>query len=344
MNRESEFEKTIKWIILGAAAVFGICHLIMLFSEFHSYSGVGTLANGLYHIGACGAAGVIFFQFLTAFHDKEVYSGYLIGGVFALGAFVDISLLIRLISVTKGTAQFSVVLIIFISILTLLEFLIAFLFVRYSLDRITGVLPMLATFFGCFLRGVVYSGSDSKITMSVSKSTENVSGVYSIWFFLGLVFFFILAICIILYSDNVFLSELLHEPKKIFTKNALFDTYTNMYMKPEKKAKQKTKQKAEQKAQQIVERGSGKEDMIPIILRGEVDVLICPECGCPVSVDTIACPECGFPFAADNRSEEEKNEPKMIMPVVNHERICPDCGCPLEAGQSECPDCGCPVG
>ena len=347
MNRESEFEKTIKWIILGAAAVCGLCHLIMLFSEFHSYSGVGTLANGLFHIAACGAAGVIFFLFFTSYHDKDVYSGYLIGGIFALGAIVDICLMVRLISLTKGTARFSVVLIVFIVILALLELLIAFFFVRYSLDRMTGVLPMLTAFLGCILRGIVYSSSDSKIRIPVGKTTESVSGVYSIWFFIGLVFFFILIICVVLYFDNAFLSELVHEPKKIFTKNALFGTYTNMYVKPEQKVKQKVELKVEQKVEQKVDQGvvyePVKEAVIPISLMGAVDEKVCPECGCPVSAGTKMCPECGYLLDSDVKAEEEKNETMNITPIGNLGRICPDCGCPLEAGQTACPDCGCPI-
>lgn len=290
MNRESQFEKYTKFFIYGAAGVGGLCHLLMLFTEFKAYSGAGMLFNALFHLITAVACALIVIIYYKNDDNKEVYSGYLLGIQSAFGAIVDICLLVRYISYTKNTTDYSVALIVFIVILTLLELLLAFLFVRYGLDKITCILPMIVLFISSILRGIVYGKADSGISIhshseqvasavekyaassvgeKIPDTVSDVASVYSVWTFLSLVFILTMVISIFLYLDNAFLSELIQDPKSIFTKKAIYGTYSNLFNeKPAspanvlKKEKEVSKQVVPEVAEAIVPKAPVAENII----------------------------------------------------------------------------------
>ncbi len=384
MNKESQFEINMKWIILGLSAVGAVCQLILLFTEFNSYSGIGMICNALFHIVAAGAFALIFFQFFSGSKDKEVLTNYGFAAHCALGAIVDLCLMGRVISYTNKTEFFSTGLVICFILLFLLEAFLAFLFIRYALDRLTCILPILFTLITCIMKGVLYGSADSKlyhflakesvevsteqyIADSVSKeavkTTINVPSVHSVWTFLALMFLFLLVVAVYLYFDNQFLSSLIHDPKSIFSKKAVFETFTNQYIEPERKEQrekdkmEKMKLEIELKKLELEEREmknrEQRDRMQADLLRNTMELRrnpVCTECGCPLIPGQAVCGDCGCPIppVASVTPVAPVSPASQISPAVSSNpetepRICPDCGCPILPGQIMCPDCGCPI-
>ena len=371
MRRESAFEKNIKWMIWASLSVGALCHIIMVFSEFSAYSGIGTVFNLLYHLGSAVAFGLIFLSFYSMSENTQVYSGYLFGLTFALGAIVDICLMFMLISTTKGTTESPVVLIIFIVILFALEAFLAFLFVRYALDRVTCVLPMVLVFVDCILKGTVFSRADYTIHLveptkeavktaaaiadqaTGQQTIEKIShgNVYSIWFLMALIFLLIAVISVCLYFDNSFLSEVMQNPKDIFTKKTFFGTYTNLYLLPEKEPKKKVELRPEKGPTEETTKETI-EETIKETIKGTTEEAkkvegskerICQECGFPLENGMSICPECGCPVEELSDTKTGQADTDQPVSASQGKKICPECGCPLDPGQTICMECGYPI-
>ena len=281
MNRESQFEKNIKWLLFAAAAVFAICHLILLFSEFKSYQGIGVLFATLYHLSGVAAGGILFYLFFSGADNQEVFSGYIFAGHTALGALSALCLIFEYNRYAAENER-SVATYILIVFLFLLEAALAFLFVRYALDRVTCVLPILVTVVACIVRGCVCSSVNQTVLLNESVS------YFSIWTLLSLIFFFLLVMSVILYLDNGFLAELKEDSKSLFTSKTLFGTYTNVYLLSDKK---KDKEKTEAVKKEPVQIDT--KSLIQYTGPGDVEIIACGECGHTLKTTDRTCPECG---------------------------------------------------
>ncbi|SNU04600.1 hypothetical protein SAMN06297422_101142 [Lachnospiraceae bacterium] len=233
MYRETSFESTVKWFVVGAAGISAFCQLILLFTEFTFFGSVGMLFNGLYHFVGVLAFGVIILLILKQAENKEIYSSYVIGLFSLLGAMTDICLLVKYILCTNGTEGFKIWLIVLIALLTVLEIFYAVIIVKFGLDKVTSVFPILLTTVVVIFRGCVYSSVDSNL-QTYAYNEVNKS-IFSIWTFMFLLFFLATIVCLMLYLDSGFLSEVIQNPENLFSKNTLFGTYTNLYLKEEPK-------------------------------------------------------------------------------------------------------------
>lgn len=365
MYRESTFESNVKWFVVGIGGLSALCQIIMLFSEFKLFAGIGMLFNGLYHFIAVGCPALIIFLILKYIDDKEVYSNYALALQSALAAIVDICLVVKYILDTKDTEGLKVWIIVMAIILVLLESFNAFVFVRYALDKVTCMVPLLLTLITCIIKGTVYSQVDNKI--STFNHTAIDGSFFSIWMFMHLLLYLAFLVCLLLYLDSGYFSDLISDPKNLFSSNTLFGTYTNLYS-DEAQAK-KERKNAEQiilshNAQVSTNQQINKSSTQQINLNQQINessvmqpnhsistnnvtiptdsgntgtlVRKCPDCGNTVEVSIIVCNKCGCPL--------DSVEPINIDLVdKNIKGNCPDCGAAFYEGQNVCNKCGCPL-
>ena len=114
-----------------------------------------------------------------------------------------------------------------------MELLYAVVIVKFGLDKVTSVLPIILTLVVVIFKGCIYSTTDSKFQTFAYNIVKK--SIFSIWTFMFLLFFFAMIVGLMLYLDSGFLMDILQNPKDLFSKNTLFGTYTNLYMKDDKK-------------------------------------------------------------------------------------------------------------
>ena len=287
MYRENDFQSNIKWFIIGIAGLASICQLILLFYEFSFYSGIGMLINGLYHMISVACPGLIVFIFLKNSDNKEIYSDYLLALQSASFFFIDLCLIIKYIMLLKGTKGLSIILILLCAFLLLLETFSAFCFIKYGLDKITCVIPMILSVFVMIFRGCIYSTVDAKLNTFAYKIVDK--SIFTIWTFMHLFFLLALVVCIILYIDSSFLRELLDNPKGLFTKNTIFGTYTNLYLTETSKEESQEVVSTTPEMKMNIHTTENNTGMKPII--GS-----CSNCGNAILFGDKSCSSCGKPI------------------------------------------------
>ena len=337
MNRESRLERYLKWIIYNTAAICSLCHLMMIFTEAGAFTVMGIILICVFHLSVIIASGALVYFFISDHNDKDVYTWYSFGLVFAAGAVADICLLIRVISLTKGTDLFSVGLIICIIILALLELTSALLFVRYAKDRVTCVLPLTASLICCVMKFFVYSGADHRIQNTLNVSSTKEPSVFSFWFFIGLLFLIILIVCCVLYFDNSFLAELVRNPKTIFTKKTFFGTFTNLYAQADK--------------EEIVLKKAEVPDDTALIQDTSLEIT---QIQLPDIRPAFSQPEV-LEMASDPSAFKQIPDTQFVLNNVliaqgtnGYDQmatgICPECGQVIDKNLTTCPGCGFPLG
>ena len=345
LYRETTFESNIKWFLFGTAGLFAVCHFILLFTEFSFFTGIGMLFNGLYHLVAVGCSVLVFYLFFKRLDNKEVLSSYALGLFNILGAIVDICVLVKYILLVKDNEGFKIWLVVLGSVSIIIGVIYSILLVRYGLDKITSVLPLLCTIIACLIRGSFFSNVESKL-MSYAYNEVNGS-IFSIWMFMGTMFYFMFVVFIFLYLDSGFLLELLQNPKDIFSSNTIKGTYTNLYMNDtpkNNKINQNESSIADQiintHNQQVVQNQNNQQSQ-PVQNTGNYGGVQegtgvqnsnygkCPDCGNYVLITDKICNKCGCPLNTDNSDA--------------HFIKCPDCGEILNENTKTCTKCGCPL-
>ncbi|MBR0146159.1 MAG: hypothetical protein IJM25_05790 [Eubacterium sp.] len=229
MNRETTFESNVKWFVMGFAGLTGLCHLILLFTEFTFFKSAGMLFNGIYHLAGVLCPVLIIFLLIKRKEDKEVYSCYSIGILGFFGSVAGICLLVKYIIDTNSTDGLQIWLTVLISILAVFEIVYAVVFIKFGLDKVTSVLPLLLTGILVIMKGCIYNAVDSRFKTYAHDSVEKT--IFSVWTLMYLFAYLGMIICLVLYLDSGFLQELFHNPKEWFSKKALFGTYSNLYLK-----------------------------------------------------------------------------------------------------------------
>ena len=355
MNRETDFQRNVKWVIYMTAAVCALCQFILLFSEINYLSGLGIIVNLFYHAAGVACPAFILYLFINENRDKEVYGSYAIGGELFLGALVTLSIMIKYINKTKGSLAYSTAIVVFLVISIVFELLVGFLFIRYGQDKVTCVLPVLTLFVSLILRDAVLSRVDSKLHVKVNIGYDELGNIVgtsfkgsfaSAWTFLHAFFFLIFVVCVIIYVDTRFLEELKDNPKDLFSKKTLFGTFTNGLIQEEK-----PKKKNGNIAQQMNDSNSDKplQSVTPLqggtavdstetskenintqnsdVLHREGAFRKCPDCGSIVPEDAGMCMTCGCPM-------EQRRESDMAL--IN----CPVCGGKISDKAVKCVHCG----
>lgn len=279
----------LKWFVIGTAGVMGFCNMILLFSEFTFFGGVGILFNGLYHlIGLLGAA-LIIYMVLREIDNEEIYSNYILSLITVFEGIITLCLLIKYILCTKGTEGLKVHIIVFSIILIILEIFLAVIFVKYGLDKITCVPPLIVSVIVYIYKGCINSAIDSQ-TLTYAYKTVTKS-IFSVWTLIYLLFIIALVICLVLYHDLNFLSNLINDPQNIFSKNTIFGTVTNMIAEAEKNKDVKTNPQASSDNSSV----------------GSI-IGICTECGNRLFAGETACSRCGHQIViTDNNAVDQQN-------------------------------------
>lgn len=409
MNRETDFQRNVKWVIYMTAVVCALCQFILLFSEFNYLSGLGIIVNLLYHIAGVACPVFILYLFFSENKDKEIYGSYAIGGETFLSALVTLSIMIKYINKTKDSLAYSTAIVVFLVISIVFELLVGFLFIRYGQDKVTCVLPILTLFVSLILRDAVLSRVDSKLHVKVNIGYDELGNIVgtsfkgsfaSGWTFLHAFFFLIFVVCVIIYVDTRFLEELKENPKDLFTRKTLFGTFTNGLMqekKPKKNVGYNAQQTANTYSQQttvntantsysnnsyvsngtsvsshqihennadkslhsdealqggiaVDSTGTSKENMIiqnSEVLRRDISIRKCPDCGSVVPEGSEMCMTCGCPMEdipevthSPIKTIKAEAKPNTIGGSV---RKCPDCGSVVPEGSEMCMTCGCPM-
>ena len=342
MNRETSFQKNVKYVIYMTAVVCAVCQFILLISEMNYLPGIGMLLNLLYHLAGMACPAFILYLFYSENIDKEIYGSYAIGGELLLGALVSIAILIKYISKTKGGIAFSTGIVVFLSISIVIELLVGFLFFRYGMDRVTCVLPIILLFISLILRDAVLGRVDSKLHIKVNIGVDDLGNIVgkgfkgsfaSGWTFLHAFFFFVFVVCLILYVDTRFLEDLKDNPKTLFTKETLFGTYTNSIIKEEKK--QQANIVAEQKAK------ADSQDATTSVAQSVQNTAVNTE-----SVQTVGddSPVASVPSErTEGVAKENFTDSNSNTKIDALSRKCPDCGSVIPNGANMCMTCGCPM-
>ena len=126
MDKESEFQKTLKYVIFVIAAFCLLCRLFMLFSEPGYFSGLGKLIDILTQLVGIACPAVIGYFLFVGHEDTEKCAGFAVGGQSLFDGFTVIPLLIVYIKYTKGTDGMSVWVVIVLILLALLMFFTAY--------------------------------------------------------------------------------------------------------------------------------------------------------------------------------------------------------------------------
>lgn len=227
MDKESEYQKTLKYVIFVIAAFCLLCRLFMLFSEPGYFSGLGKLIDILTQLVGIACPAVIGYFLFVGHEDTEKFAGFAVGGQSLFDGFTVIPLLIVYIKYTKGTDGMSVWVVIVLILLALLMFFTAYVSVMYSLDRVTCIPMLLLVPITLLLRNFIFGKADSRLQDFGGERFKET--LMTPWLFLQMLFFIFFIICLVVYLESRFLGELKDEPKKIFSKNLIFGTYTNLY-------------------------------------------------------------------------------------------------------------------
>jgi hypothetical protein len=329
MGNETTFQKNIKWFAIGASGAVAFCHFILLFYEFSIFSGLGIMINGLYHLVSLSCPALIIFMLIKNMDDKEVYISYGIALQIIIGAMVDICLLVKYITLTNGTEGISAVIITFTVLLILLEGFFSFCFVKYGLDKVTGLVPLLLSFFIYIYRGSIYSLIDSKFSVYAYNSIEK--SFFSIWSFMSIMFGLAMITCIVLYNDSQTLYDIITNPRELFTKNTLFGTYTNLYMNENKKDTNNLAYATNETTNvDLNNMASNNSNINTTTVNEPVDTINNQNItNIPVTDSNV-----GNDVLTNNISNENDNNKMMI------EKKCPHCSAQLVGDESTCPNCG----
>ena len=371
MYRESRLQENIKGFLFGSAGITAFLNLIMLFTEFSTYSGLGMLFSGLYHLVAIACPALIFYLIFKQIENNEVYSNYAITLRFLLAGSVDFCVMgtyIKYAGLFNGISPWIIILCV---ICALIEIGTAVLFLQYGLDNLTPLLPIAAIVITSILRGATYNAVDS--AMLIVGNTRMLKTFFTIWLFMDLFVFLVMVICLIMYFDSDFLSELLHDPKSIFTKNAVTGTFSNLYDEEKKKLRDEKKRKKEEKIavkqasiqmaqQQMLQQQMAQSQSrnmlsyqpqqtnVPII--NDKIIGICPDCESKIYEGQVSCSKCGCPASIAKPyipSEVENNQNDGVTNnIISTDQysavqyMCPDCHTVIGKEQDHCPKCGCP--
>ncbi len=353
MGRESDFEKNMKWIVVGVAGVCVFCQLILLFSEFSIYSGVGILFNSLNHLISLVGAALIIFILIKQVDDKEVYINYIFAAMSISSIFLEIYLLFLYLIKSLKNNCLNVGILILLFVLIMLEVYITILFVRYGLDKITCVLPMIIAIVLVIIRGCAFGGLDSSFNKMSTKVLND--SIFSIWAFMYLFFYLVLIVGTIVYLDFGFLDELIHNPKNLFSRNTLYGTYTNLYLNDDNESVNRV-QVNDNNMQSLVQPVQSVQSSQPIqseqsyqpVQPDRIERKIigkCPDCGNDIYSDQEICGFCGCPVSATSNSVSVSTVPQTQSENTVEEKqelICPECGSVVNAEAEYCPNCGCP--
>ena len=358
MNRETDFQRNVKWVIYMTAVVCALCQFILLFSEFNYLSGLGIIVNLLYHIAGVACPVFILYLFFSENKDKEIYGSYAIGGETFLSALVTLSIMIKYINKTKDSLAYSTAIVVFLVISIVFELLVGFLFIRYGQDKVTCVLPILTLFVSLILREAVLSRVDSRLHVKVNIGYDELGNIVgtsfkgsfaSGWTFLHAFFFLIFVVCVIIYVDTIFLEELKENPKDLFTKKTLFGTFTNGLMqekKPKKNVGYNAQQTANTYSQQTTVNttntnysnnsyvSNGTSVSSHQIHENNADKLIQP--------DAPSQGKAAVDYS-EALSENINLQNSKVSPKEGSFRKCPDCGSIVPEGKEMCMTCGCPI-
>ena len=200
------------------------------------YIGIGMILSGFYHLIVATGLGLIIFTILKQTDNKDIYINYLFVGIIGSTIVFDIYLFVLYLvnAIKSDMISVGIIVLLVLSIVTDLYLMI--LFIRYVLDKITCVLPMLMSIVTIVLRGCAYNVVDTFLGNSKIKAINGP--IFSVWSFMFLFFFLALIVCTIIYLDYGFLSEILENPDKLFSKNTLYGTYTNLYLNNEKRTEE----------------------------------------------------------------------------------------------------------
>ena len=340
MYKESSFETNIKWFVYGSCGVCSLCHIVLLFKEIKLYSGAGVMFNSLYHLIALICPILLILAFFKNIDSKEVWAGYLLAAQNFMVIASNICMLTLYISKTQDTKGLSVVLIVFVAIMILLDLYYSFVLFRYGMDKITCILPIIMTVVTFILKACVCGSVDSKI-YKFSPISHNGS-VLSVWTIMYFLFYLIMFFSIILYIENEFLRELLNEPKNILSKKSLYGTYTNTYLKEEKKTvpivdnlmmtennavPQNSYAPYNSMTENIISNVELKSDNLKRIIG------ICPDCGNNIFENDNMCKMCGCP------TSYAKTEENIKIQKIK----CPECSAETDVEQKICNNCGFPI-
>lgn len=350
LYRESSFESNVKWFVLGSGGIAALCQVIMLFAEFKIFSGIGILFNGIYHFLAIGCPVLIIYLILKMVDNKEVYSYYALALQSIFACIVDICLIIKYVTSTNKTEGFKIWLLVLAIVLVLLEGLVSFVFIRHALDKVTCMVPLLLSFITCIIKGAVFSSVDSNI-ITYNHAASNGS-FFSIWMFMHIMFYLTFLVCLALYLDSDFFSELISDPKNLFTSKTFFGTYTNLYFSDEKTKKKESAEQiilshnsqvthnmqCQDAGQQIILSDHQNTSAISnTVNQQDSDIKRkCPDCGNILVGNVEMCNKCGCPIDINDR-ELIIEEEKIVIGT------CPDCGEQIYVGQTMCNKCGCPL-
>ncbi len=339
MYKESSFETNIKWFVYGSCGVCSLCHIVLLFKEIKLYSGAGVMFNSLYHLIALICPILLILAFFKNIDSKEVWAGYLLAAQNFMVIASNICMLTLYISKTQDTKGMSVVLIVFVSVMILLDLYYSLVLFRYGMDKVTCILPIILTVVTFILRACICGSVDSKI-YKYSKISYNGS-VLSVWTIMYFLFYLIMFFSIILYIENAFLRELLNEPKNILSKKTIYGTYTNTYLKEEKKTgpsadNMMITDNAVNQNNSFVTYAPMEENMISNVEMKSDNLKrilgACPDCGNNIFENDNMCKMCGCPVS------EIDSDSKRINGLM-----CPECGFPMTSDYNVCPECGFPI-
>ena len=236
MNRENKIQSFIKLILIGVAAISTFFNFSMMISEPGKYRGLEIVVVFLYHLVAAAAPGAIVFLILKPHDEKEAYSSYIIAVRFALSSLVSVCVLIEYINYAGQFDEVSPLIVTLCIILAILGLGAAFLFFKLGKDRITCLLPLIALTVISVYRALLLISIDNRLfEIKLLLRSEKI-GFYTVGVFVDgfMAFMVVLLTLIYLYMD--FLSDLVHDPKRIFSKGAVFDTLSNMYDEEVRKA------------------------------------------------------------------------------------------------------------
>lgn len=293
MKRETEFQKTIKYFIYGAAGICALCQIILLFVEFTFFNGVGMIFNGLFHLSGVAAPVLIFILFFKMNDEKEVYSNYVLALNVFLGVIVDLVILIKYIINMNATKGFNVGIIIGFVLLIIVEVFYGLILIWYGLDKVTSVLPLLIAVVVCIFKGSMLNVVDSAFNIFAYNTVKG--SVFSVWTFMYLMFYLALIICMILYLDSDSLLDIIRNPKELFTKNTFVGTYTNLYLKEDKNKEMNTFTNNEMmmpNQNQMVYQAN----QIQNPAQSVQPIGVCPDCGNVMYSNQNMCSTCGCPI------------------------------------------------
>ena len=310
MTRETEFQNTIKWFVYGTAGLCALCQIILLFIEFSFFNGIGMFLNGLFHLSGVAAPVLIFILFFRMNDEKEVYSSYVLALNSFLGAVIDLVILIKYIINMNTTKGFNAGVVIGLIMLFIVEVFFGLILIWYGLDKVTSVLPLLTVIVTCIFKGCMLSVVDSAFITYAYNSVKGT--VFSVWTFMYLMLYLSFVVCLILYLDSDNLLEVIRNPKDIFTKNTFFGTYTNLYLKDDKKKEINTNTysaTAVTSQNQMIYQPM--QDQSPGQLGQAIGV--CPDCGNVIYINQNMCSACGCPSELVVNYNTNQNETSQTM-------------------------------